>query len=154
MYQRSTKSIKERIWRTLRSRKEGSTFTVHAVAGVLQRRDEDLRRVSKSVNWELCKMAKLGLIDRVSKGKYELPPEFFIWGMNHKFKASSPKPKARPPKKKQPIRKKAIARVRALTNERIDVIENLLNAMAEAEPELRRLMEQDKTIQKLAGGVK
>lgn len=85
-----------------------------------------------SATTSLSMMTTAGVLERISYGRYKILPGLKKWGEAKKW--------ARAPKRRKSF-------VPHPTDHRgDDVIENLLTAMAAAEPELKRLQKQDKLI--------
>lgn len=99
---------------------------------------------TSGINAALHKMRTLGYLDGSARGEYIVNEKTTDYGEKLSFRA---KPDTMASKRT----KRQVAKILRLGGD--DVLQNLLDAMAKAEPEIRRLMEVDAAAKKFADKV-
>jgi DNA-binding transcriptional regulator PaaX len=130
------KSVPEKTWVYLRNRPVESTVKHSTIVNQIMR---GKGVTEKAVDLAIRRMVRDGaLLHTNIRGMYEITPSMLSWGDKVNFRSGK--------KGKKGHKKAKKADVVSTDN----VIMNLLNAMAEAENELRRLMSVDRKAKELA----
>lgn len=125
------KTTIEKVYNLLRSREPGGTFRVSALIKVYPGED-------KGIYSAVAKMRKAGVIKPLRRGVYTIEPSLKEWGERRTWTQLGSKGAA-----KKKAAKKQVKRYDG------DVLQNLLDAMAAAEPEIRRLLKIEQKLKEL-----